>query len=183
MVSLIHAYYVFSIHTHAFYVCFAVASFAVVLIVFSTFRSGMVSLRCIGRCKIFQLGQEKKTKVRASQPLHCILFLLYYILFLPFSRTLLISNDVARRCAALHCMPCYAAPLSNVAHTSSRVSPCSKSFGNEVPQHLLLNKYSWAVVFTPHFSTDFSFIIIETAANSIKLHDLRVRISLSCVHT
>jgi hypothetical protein len=144
MVSMIHAYYVFFLHTHAFYVCFAVASFAVVLIVVSTFRSGMVSLRCIGRCKIFQLGQEKKTKVRASQPLH-------YILFLLFSRTLLISYDVAPRCAALHCMPCFAAPLSNVAHTSSRVSPCSKSFGNEVPQHPLLNKYSWAVVFTPHY--------------------------------
>lgn len=75
--------------------CFVVSSFPVFWIVISTLRSGMVSLRCIGRCKIFQLGQEKKTKVRASQPLHCILFLL-------LSRTLP-SYDVAPHCAALNC--------------------------------------------------------------------------------
>jgi hypothetical protein len=38
--------------------------------------AGMVSLRCIGRCKIFQLGQEKKTKV--FDPLTIVVILRLY---------------------------------------------------------------------------------------------------------
>jgi hypothetical protein len=98
----------------------------------------MVSLRCIGRCKIFQLGQEKKTKVR-----FCIPHFPVHAMF------------CAPCCPAAPCPTCrraerFSSLLSSrytVTNRLLRVSPCSKSFGNEVLRHPLLSKYSWAFVF------------------------------------
>jgi hypothetical protein len=96
----------------------------------------MVSLRCIGRCKIFQLGQEKKTKVR-----FCLPPCLAHALFPPHAvppRFPLLAAHSRRRPLRSDC--------PTVTHRFRRVSPFSKSFGNEVLRYPLLSKYSWAVV-------------------------------------
>ncbi len=102
-----------------------------------TCRAGMVSLRCIGRCKIFQLGQEKKTKVRAAKPPFVPLSLRHSPLEWPLGAAPHPSPSFAARCAVASCF-------------CRRVNPCSKSLGDEPPRHPLLNKYSWALFFMNH---------------------------------
>ena len=55
-------------------------------------------------------------------------------------------NPLSRN-AGVCCLSFAAWHASSTPHPFYRVSPFSKSFGNEVQRHPLLNKYSWAAVF------------------------------------
>ena len=56
----------------------------------------------------------------------------------------------SKRRRVLPCLSFAAWHASSTPHPFFRVSPFSKSFGNEVQRHPLLNKYSWAFFFTNH---------------------------------
>jgi hypothetical protein len=125
----------------------------------------MVSLRCIGRCKIFQLGQEKKTKVRFCTP-----FCLAHVMLPPRAvplRFSLLAVHSRRRCLRSGC--------PTVTHRFRRVSPFSKSFGIEVLRHPLLSKYSWAFVLQSSAARQRAalFVVVRRCGSStIPLHIL-----------